>query len=312
MNSWKTTTLFALRITGTLLGISFLLYQVVSSMRGFDWSKLSTSAFEFSLIGLLLSILAVVLQMTAWKIVLSGINQNVALADIFSGFSLSFVARYIPGTIWGYLSRSEWLKREHGVPYSVTNLGSVVETIANLAANLFIVVQGYLFLKNPFLSIVFAILFLFGGWAFLNLLLLWEPSRKLFHLDQNNIQRFPLSKWTVLFMLFIGMWYCYGFGLTVFAGVINIDISLINILEISSIYSLAWFIGFIVPFLPSGLGLREFSLTILMVAQFGLGRAEASFAAIGFRVIVSAAEFIWILYGAAKKTIARAGEKITL
>jgi len=290
---------------GILLGSSFLIFQIFSSLRGFNWSILSPSVFKSALLALGLSIFATVLQMTAWKLILEGIGHNISIIDVFSGFSLSFVARYIPGTVWGYLARGEWLKRDHKVPYSLTNIGSIVETIGIVFANLLVVIQGLLLSRSFYLSLLFGIVFLIGSWAFLNLIILWKPTRRLFRLENNNILKFPFLKWALVFILFIGMWCCYGSGLLVFAKAIDFQVTITFFLGINSIYALAWFLGFIVPFLPSGLGLREYSLTILLIAQFGLVKSDASFIAIGFRVLVSIAEFLWILFGLTKKSLIR-------
>lgn len=294
--------LFVLRILGVLLGISFLVFQILSSLRGFNWAVLKPEIFINIILALILILLALMLQMAAWKFVLEGINHSISLRDIFSGFNLSFVARYIPGTIWGYLTRGEWLKREHGISYAITNIGSIFETLGYIVTDLLIVIIGMLLTRNILFIPIFLILFLIGSWASLNLVILWNPTRHLFRLDQNKISRFPLPKWINFFLLCIGMWFCYGIGLTIFVSSISFQVTLLHALEISAIYAFAWLIGFVVPFIPSGLGLREYSLTILLISQFGLLKADASFIAIGFRVLVLIAELLWIAYGLTRRT----------
>ncbi len=304
--------LLILRIFGTVLGIGFLIFQVFSSFRGFTWPVFTSRIIINIFLALVFSVLAVVFQMTAWNIVLEGIHQKISLLDVFTGFNLSFVARLIPGTVWGYLTRGDWLKREHGIAYAMTNLASIVETFGYLAANLFIVMQGFLSVDSISNSIIFVIIFLIGTWAFLNLLISWKPARRLFRLDQNQILQFPLPQWIMVFSLSLGMWYCYGISLLVFSNTIKFQFSFIHVLEISAVYALAWLLGFIVPFLPTGLGLREYSLTILLIAQFGFIKADAAVLAIGFRITVSLAEFIWIAFGVANKALLTLGKKIIL
>jgi glycosyltransferase 2 family protein len=312
MKSHGNQILFTLRIIGVILGLGFLAYQIFSSLNDFNWSILTPNTFINIILSLVLIIFAIALQMTAWKLILGDMNHHIAILDVFSGFSLSFVARLIPGTIWGYVTRGEWLKREHNTPYAITNFSSIIETVGYLTANLFIVVQGFLFIRNISFSFGFIIILIIGSWALLNLIILWNPSRKLLRLDQNKIIRFPLPMWTVIFFLFIGMWYLYGVGLLIFSSVFGVHLSMVNAVEMSALYALAWFIGFIVPFLPSGLGLREFSLTVLLVALFNLTRADAALVAIGFRILVSIAELFWIGFGLTKKTILGVNRKIIL
>ena len=302
MNTRSKKFLLVLRIIGIIFGISLLIYQIFSLLRDFNWSILTPSVLLNALLAFGINILAILLHMTAWKVVLDGMGHKISITDIFSGFSISFVARYIPGTVWGYLSRGEWLKREQNVPYSISHFCSIVETIGFMSANLFVMIQGLVLARNIPFTILFIVVFVVGSWASLNLFILWKPARRLFRLE-NNIYQFPFPKWLVVFLLFCVMWYCYGISLTIFANSIHLQLSSEHILLISSIYALSWFIGFIIPFIPSGLGLREYTLTILLAAQFGLEKSDASFIAIGFRVLVSLAELFWILFGLSNKAV---------
>jgi glycosyltransferase 2 family protein len=300
--------LIVLRICGIVLGCSLLVYQIISLLQDFNWFILSPKDLINVTLTFGISILAIISMMTAWKIILGEMGHNISLINIFFGFNLSLVARYIPGTVWGYLSRGEWLKREHKVPYAVTHFSSIIETIGIVFANIFVVTQGLFVTREIFFSLLLCIAFTIGSWASLNWLILWKPTRRLFRLEDNYVFKFPLSKWIVVFILFMVMWYGFGLGLLVLANVIDFRITFPHFLEMSSVYALAWLIGFIVPFVPSGLGLREFSLTILLASQFGMTKSDASFIAIGFRLLVSLAELLWIVFGLTKKTLSRLGE----
>jgi uncharacterized membrane protein YbhN (UPF0104 family) len=295
--------LFGLRIIGIVLGSGFLAYQIFSSLRDFNWSILSPNAYKNLLLALCLTIIGVMIQMIAWKVILQSAGQGISLLGIFSGFNLSFVARYIPGTVWGYLSRGEWLKSEYEVPYTITNFCSIIETIGLVSANFLIFFQGLLLDRKIYFILLFNILLLIGSWASINFFILWKPTRRLFRFEDHKIIKFSFTKWIIVFTLSIVLWYCYGLILTIFTSTINSKITLTNIPKMSSIYALAWLIGFIVPFLPSGLGLRDYSLTILLVAQVGLEKADAAFIAIGFRVLISIAEILWIIFGLTNKSL---------
>jgi uncharacterized membrane protein YbhN (UPF0104 family) len=297
--------LLVLRVIGITLGSGFLAYQIFIAVRDFDWSILSPNASKNLLLALCLSIIGVMLQMIAWKVILQGAGQEISLIKVFSGFNLSFIARYIPGTVWGYLTRGEWLKREHEVPYAMTNYSSVIETIGLVSANLLIFFQGMILDKLVYFIILFIILITVGSWAFINFLVLWKPTRRLFRFETHKIIKFSFTKWIIIFALSILLWYCYGLTLTIFANSINSSITFSDTIKMSALYALAWLIGFIVPFLPSGLGLRDYSLAILLLAQFGVERVDATFIAIGFRLIISMAEIFWILFGLINKSVRR-------
>ncbi len=302
MKSRRNQIQFILRIIGTVLGTGILIYQIVSSIQNFSWANLPSNIIFNSIIALLLNIFAILIQMFAWKLVLAGIGHNVSMPSILSGFSTSFVSRYIPGTIWGYLARGEWLKREHNIPYSITNIGTLIEITGYIFSNLFIVILGYLLYARIGYGVLFFIAFLLLGWASVNILILWKPTHRLFHLN-DNVTRFPLRHWVAIFLLFILLWCTYGFSLMIFGNGIGPQIGFSNFMHLSSIFSLAWFIGFIILFIPSGLGVRDYSLSIFLVAQYGLSRAIFSIIVVGFRGLTFIAELFWILFGLASKAL---------
>ena len=66
-------------------------------------------------------------------------NQvKINLISTLRGYSLSFLPRYLPGSIWGYLSRSEWLTQQFSIPFKYSNAISVVEIGATITANLLV------------------------------------------------------------------------------------------------------------------------------------------------------------------------------
>ena len=85
--------------------------------------------------------------MAAWGAIMA--SQGVVLrpAAIVQGYLLSFLPRYIPGSVWGYLSRNEWLARYHGVGYGVATLTSFME--AGLLLLTAVTFAGVLLLSAP-------------------------------------------------------------------------------------------------------------------------------------------------------------------
>lgn len=290
-----------LRSFGSLLGGGFLIYQIFNTISEFHWSSVMLNMLPAAIFALVFTVFATTLQMIAWKVLLGGIGVNLFLEKVFGGFSLSFVARYIPGTVWGYLARGEWLKRDYQVPFAVSNLGSLIETLGILTAVFVVVILGMLLEVSILLSILLLLVVIIGGWAAMNLSFTLKPVQHLFRLRENCISRFSLFRWLVLVCLYIGMWCCYGMGLSIYGGVIDARVPFNRVLLVNGIYALAWFTGFIVPFLPLGLGLREYSLSILLVANFGLEKSAASLISLGFRLFVSLGEMVWVIFGLIKK-----------
>jgi uncharacterized membrane protein YbhN (UPF0104 family) len=65
-----------------------------------------------------------------------------------------------------------------------------------------------------------------------------------------------------------------------------------NVFWLLGAYSFAWMLGFVVPLLPGGLGLREGTLAAFLAARFGAGVATAL--ALALRLVNTAGEFLAI------------------
>src|SRR3989304_10306358 len=109
---------------GVAVGGSLFLYQIwVGAL------SLGEHSFNLSLpINLVIAwasaALAYWLQISAWSLIMGELSVRLPWRRAMRGYTLSFLPRYIPGSIWGYLSRGQWLLDSFGVPYSLTNGGA--------------------------------------------------------------------------------------------------------------------------------------------------------------------------------------------
>ncbi len=85
-------------------------------------------------------------QIGAWVLLMRSLNIELPIHKARYIYSLSFLARYIPGSIWGYLSRSEWLLHDYQVSYTSSNYGSILEVA--LAVSTGFCVLGFCILVN--------------------------------------------------------------------------------------------------------------------------------------------------------------------
>jgi uncharacterized membrane protein YbhN (UPF0104 family) len=70
----------------------------------------------------------------------------------------------------------------------------------------------------------------------------------------------------------------------------------------------SWLIGFLILFIPAGMGVRELALTTLLVNNAGLATAPANAIAVLARIVTLIAELTWllvalVLIGGAKRVI---------
>jgi uncharacterized membrane protein YbhN (UPF0104 family) len=65
----------------------------------------------------------------------------------------------------------------------------------------------------------------------------------------------------------------------------------------SAFYSLAWVIGFLILFVPAGVGIREVVLTMLLFTKSGMTLSTANGVAVVMRLCVLLSEAIWVMSG---------------
>ena len=299
-----------LYLLGLVLGAGLFVYQL-----GLGMGSLKSINFQWSIIWQLFGIvgllaLALLLQILDWQIVLRGLEINIPFIDVSKGYVYSFLPRYIPGSVWGYLSRGEWMKREHGVSYSLTNLASILEILITFISGLMVLALA--FTQTTGVELVYRICLIV-----LLPIIIWFVIKL-------TIKRITQSDWhwkhllTPLLVVNLKTWLVWilfysihliveGLGLfltiQLFWPEIVVGINIGSILISASIFSLGWMIGLMVIFVPAGLGVREVIVTGLINMVFGVNWEISALIATFFRLNYMIAEMIWLLWGVLSKGI---------
>jgi hypothetical protein len=238
--------------------------------------------------------------MGAWAELMRNLGCSINLLVALQGYMVSFLPRYIPGTVWGYLSRDEWLKSQYDVPYFKSTMGSVMEV-------------GFILLTASMISIAY---YAWSTWSeplrlvlVIGLLLLpyptWYSFKWVWHLFfskqsaslDNYVQSTPnFWRWLLAYSIYLAMWSCHGLSLLLLLNAFNTGYEG-NLFEATFIFSLSWLAGFVVLIVPSGLGIREFVLANLLVSQSTLNVQTASAVAVVSRFCIYLAEIVWLLLG---------------
>ncbi len=287
-----------LRIIGTLFGIALLIYQSYNGYLAIRSQQIQLRFYGYLGLAVFLIMVVMGLYYCAWKILMGGFAVTVPFLAGFRGFMLSFVARYIPGTIWGYLNRNEWLAQEYKVPHRISLWGSVYEIgLTALSSIVMVSIQGITQTNsalNKWLLPLLVVLLVVFSWilvkrvAKLNLIKRWLPNNG-YGLDQ-----YPGEKWFATLAILVGNWLMYG--AMVYLCLLAFGIPVENIftggtlIQLSGVFSLSWLIGFIMIFLPSGLGVREVSLAILLPTVMAITQPQAAAVSVAARLITTAAE----------------------
>ncbi len=249
-----------------------------------------------------LVVLGIFQQIWVWLKLMNALGEKIPWLEGYSIYILSFIGRYIPGSIWGYLGRSEWLLNQYRIPLSKSNMGSLLEIGLQAWSSILVAgVYGLIYYKGISMVILLAaIVFLpLAMWLILKKVLVKARNSNRYS-DQNPLFLIEQIQILPLFGL-LGVYIinCIYFGGVLFIvgaaiGFWGWQLRLVDLFTYAGQYSIAWFIGFIVIIIPSGLGLREVTLTWLLVDRWHLSNPQGSTISILVRVVMILAEAVCI------------------
>lgn len=293
-----------LYIIGLVVGGIFFAYQLYFGITSIFTMKLTFDKPILILLSLCLSIAITFFQMLLWKKLMQELGVSIHLKNVIKGYELSFLPRYIPGSIWGYASRSEWLHKEFNVAPEITNIGSALEIILLLVSNLGWSLSGFLFTGwykwvLPIISPIASVLFL----VILRILL--KSVNSIINITPKliiTLGKIRLTSWFFLSIQMVLFWALQGLTLLI----ILYGFSILSPLSFSSAinhyfyitgsYCLAWVVGFLVFFIPSGIGVRERILSKQLQENFSFSFGISSYASTFMRICLALGELFWILF----------------
>jgi glycosyltransferase 2 family protein len=289
---------------GILIGFLLLAYQFFIAFQAFRENVVSLKYLLPLIIAVLLSTLAMFQQIHAWRIIMKALNYSLPVLETQRGYALSFLVRYIPGSFWGYLNRSEWLRQKYNISYSSSNTSSILEILTAVLGCVFAIGISTLltqrYLLPPVLTFLILPLPLLAWYIIRRLpaLKILAPVLQKLQVPQ-QLGRFRFSYWVAIILLLASNWFYYGMSLYLSGlalGLWSLDLGLQQWFLFSGYFSLSWLIGFLVFFLPSGMGLRELSLSMILVNQTGLLLQEANALAVAMRFVTTVAELNMVLF----------------
>jgi hypothetical protein len=255
------------------------------------------------LMGLAFLVLLRVYQAFLWGRVLRALGGSLPLHTALSIHTRALLARYIPGNVWHGVGITYWCKQE-GVSARTSVASWILENVFTvLGGALAAVVTAPWWLvgeaRAPFvtLCIVLPIGLLIVHPRVLPLLL-WVPLRLL----KKPPLEVPLSfahsvafAWLYV-LLFLGQGLVLGF----LVGWVEPGHTL-NPLTLAGIFAAAWTVGFLSFITPSGIGVREGVMSLMLARVMPVG--SAVLLPILLRILMTLAEVIaaGIPYGAGAK-----------
>lgn len=287
-------------VMGLSLGGVLFLQQVWEIYAATGWGRLHLSQPAWLWVALSCVTVAYFVQMLSWSLIMQYRGVSPGLSLTVRGYFLSFLPRYIPGSIWGYWSRSEWLKQYCGITYTDSALASVLETLA-LVLTATSVAGSWLALRlEGFGGLalgIAAVGMLLFTWLGLPGLVFWlEQLRS----GSRSYRASPVAfrAWSAAIVLYLILWILHGGAIYSIIQAVLFD-PLVDFPGAIFVMSSAWLIGFIAVAVPAGIGVRELTLATLLSSQFGLLAWQAGLVAVAARLVVIVAEVEWLLAGMA-------------
>lgn len=289
-----------LYIFGLVFGSALLLYQVFLSINSIINYSLTNTVLIHFFFAFIFVFLAIFLQILAWYVLLEERfwKNKKDFIDLAKGYTFSFIPRYLPGTVWGYISRSEWMFQRFSISYNKSNSVSILELASTITANLLIIliwinityVNGkiYLSLLLLFFFPLLIWLIISGGFRFVN-------STKINFLNLGTIEfyRTPLENWFLSIFLFFFHWFFLANSLNeilLFLG--NQSLFIIDSMFATCV---SWLTGFLIFFVPAGIGFREATLFFVLKDLLFVNFNIINITVILFRFLSILAELSWIL-----------------
>lgn len=198
-----------------------------------------------------------------WIIILRTRGFSTDSKSTLFRYSLSEAKRYIPGSIFAFISRLDIHKSD--VPRKETVKGIGIEALLLSASALFVSVPALLYLiSRNFVNHNLQIGFVF---------LIAIAAIVLFILKTSNLRSLIVSYFDS-FALYVLAWIFYGLGSYLIAlSMIPLDPK--NLTVMISFFTLSWLCGYLLFVTPMGLGIREIVITFALSLFIPLPQASA-------------------------------------
>lgn len=246
-----------------------------------DWRLLAASA------GLIL--LTYAMLIAAWRAVLRGWNERMAYGTAARIWTLSNLARYVPGRIWQIAGMAAMAQKAGVAPWAAAGSAIIVQLLAVATGTLVTVLFA--------VKTEYPLLIALAGLASVAAVAMLTMQRStslatslLFRLTGRTIELRPVGKGPLALSAIITAlaWIAYGIVLHLFtAGVLGVDLGIGTSI---GAFTASYLLGLIAVFTPGGLGVREGALYLLLTGPIGHGGALV--VSFGSRILMTVTELL--------------------
>ncbi|HEX4470189.1 MAG TPA: lysylphosphatidylglycerol synthase domain-containing protein [Gemmatimonadaceae bacterium] len=224
-----------------------------------------------------------------WREVLRIWGARLDFVNAARIWTISNLGRYVPGKLWQIGAMAMMAEREQVSPIAATG-SSILNVVVNLVAGFVVVaVLGWPLLDLPAIrgGRTLAIVFIVAGTAVLAALpralpVLVQTLGRLTARDF-KIGAFPAMAIVVSIIGNLIAWITYGAAFATFSrGIVGSSNGPLT--AYIAVYALSYLVGYLVLFLPSGIGARELAMVVLLPAAHLADPAQAAVLAVTSRL----------------------------
>jgi hypothetical protein len=248
---------------------------------------------ETVLVGLGLYSVALAFAARAWAGMIDVLSHPISARHHFRIFCLTHLARRIPGVLWHVVGRVVWYEQE-GVPKTVVSLASVLEQVLIILAGFatYALTLPAALSRVPVSPVVW-LAGLAGGALLVHPRFISMVLRRLGRAEQStasaSLRYRHVADWLGSYVL---GWAAGGLILATVVAALR-PLNGVEVVALIGVWSLSGALGSLAVFSPSGLGIREVSLTLLLASLLSV--PQAAFVAIFTRVLLTGFELVWAL-----------------
>ncbi len=288
----------------TLIWTGLVVFFIVQALAT-NWQELSTIEWQVDVGLLALAMVSAMLRRLIggirWSMTVALVNREAIFTNLSTNLRVYFfsnMATYIPGSYWFIPSRIYMNARE-GLSALRTTFSIILEQIVLLLAGIMVatlylpIALNALSLPTNFPLILLGILVI--GFFLIHPRVLSAFVNGLMRLRKQETLDIEVSYLMMvgLLVVSIAVWLVGGASLyylirAVYSG-INTDI-----LTVSSIFAIAWLVGFFVPLAPAGFGVRE-GVMFTLFSTMGIPPGMATVISLLSRLLIVSEDVGWFI-----------------
>ncbi|WP_288468350.1 lysylphosphatidylglycerol synthase domain-containing protein [uncultured Curtobacterium sp.] len=230
----------------------------------------------------------------SWRALMHGAGHRIPFRAAQRVFFLSQIGKYVPGSVWPIVAQAD-LGREHRVPAAQSVAVGMLTLLVSCGAGVSVAALTIPFVQpDAFAHYWFVVLLVPVVLAALHPAVLRFGLRLASRVTRRDLGTIELRTAAVVraFGWAVLAWVVFGLHIAlVLVPLASVDLR-VTTLTVGA-YALAWLVGFLVFFLPAGLGGREAVLTALLAAGVPLGSSASVSVAVTSRVLLTVVDVVF-------------------